>query len=111
MIVQAWSTRRSRAPQQRSTMSSLDAKTRWESQLSRMSCQRVSTGLSSGARGGTGIRGWPAPAPGDAVLLADAGFVLKPRLYPLVRADVLDDRCRRGGEVFSNVSNVSGACL
>jgi hypothetical protein len=59
-------------------------------------------------------RGRPGPAPctaaGDAVLLADAGFVGEPDLYR-VEADALlvRDACQRGGEVFLNASMASVA--
>jgi hypothetical protein len=45
------------------------------------------------------------PPPGDAVLLADAGFVGEPNLYR-VEADALlaRDACQRGGKVFLNAS-------
>ena len=45
------------------------------------------------------------PPPGDAVLLADAGFVGEPDLYR-VEADALlaRDACQRGGKVFLNAS-------
>ena len=47
----------------------------------------------------------PRPAAGDAVLLADPGFVGEPDLYR-VEAEVLlaRDACQRGGEVFLNAS-------
>jgi hypothetical protein len=52
----------------------------------------------------------PSPAAGDAVLLADPGFVGKPELYR-VGAEVLlaRDACQRGGEVFLNVSMAPAA--
>ena len=56
MMRKGCSTRLFQAKQQWSTISSQDLKMRFESQLSRMNCQRVSTGLSSGHLGGSGIR-------------------------------------------------------
>ena len=52
----------------------------------------------------------PRPAAGDAVLLADAGFVGEPDLYR-VAAEALfaRDACQRGGEVFLNVSMAPSA--
>lgn len=52
----------------------------------------------------------PRPAAGDAVLLADPGFVGKPDLYR-VEAEVLfaRDACQCGGEVFLNVSMAPAA--
>jgi hypothetical protein len=43
----------------------------------------------------------PRPAAGDAVLLADPGFVGEPDLYR-VEAEALlaRDACQRGGEVY-----------
>lgn len=47
----------------------------------------------------------PRPAPGDAVLLADAGFVGEPDLYRVeTEALVPRDARQRGGKVFLNVS-------
>jgi len=52
----------------------------------------------------------PCPAAGDAVLLADAGFIGEPYLYR-VEAEALlaRDACQRGGEVFLNVSMAPSA--
>jgi hypothetical protein len=52
----------------------------------------------------------PRPAAGDAVLLADAGFVGEPDLYR-VAAEVLlaRDARERGGEVFLNASMAPSA--
>jgi hypothetical protein len=54
-------------------------------------------------RGGSGPT--PCPAAGDAVLLADAGFVGEPDLYRVeAEAPLARDACQRGGEVFLNAS-------
>ena len=58
-------------------------------------------------RAGTGAA--PRPAPGDQVLLADAGFVLEPDLDPLGPGVPLADFSHRGGEVFLNASMASGS--
>ena len=50
------------------------------------------------------------PASGDAVLLADPRFVLEPDLYALAAGGALRDLRQRGGEVFLNVSRLSGSC-
>jgi len=51
---------------------------------------------------------WPGstfcPAPRDLVLLADAGFVLKPDFYPLAARRLARDFCHEGGEFFLKVS-------
>lgn len=49
------------------------------------------------------------PATGDAVLLADPGFVLKPDLYALAVANALADLRQRGRKVFLNVSRLAGS--
>jgi hypothetical protein len=48
MTRQGWSARRFQASQQWSTMALYEANTRFESQFSRMNCQTLSTGFSSG---------------------------------------------------------------
>ncbi len=52
--------------------------------------------------------GWPGsafcPAPRDLVLLADAGFVLKPDFYPLAARRAASDLRHEGGEFFLKVS-------
>lgn len=50
------------------------------------------------------------PAPGDLVLLADAGFVLPPDFYGLASRFLGGDFFQAGGEVFLNVSGASAAC-
>ena len=49
----------------------------------------------------------PRPAPGDLVLLADAGLVLEPDLYRLARCRALDDLVQAGEEVFLNAATAS----
>jgi len=49
---QGWLTRSFQAAQQGATTSSQPSKTRFESELWRVNCQRFSTGLSVGERGG-----------------------------------------------------------
>jgi len=57
-----------------------------------------------------GPRATPRPPPGDAVLLADAGFVGEPDLYRVAAEALLArDACQRGGEVFLNASMAPGA--
>ena len=52
----------------------------------------------------------PCPAAGDAVLLADAGFIGEPDLYRVeAEALVARDACQRGGKVFLNVSMAPSA--
>jgi len=52
----------------------------------------------------------PCPAAGDAVLLADTGFVGEPDLYRLeAEALLARDARQRGGEVFLNVSMAPSA--
>lgn len=51
----------------------------------------------------TGCRGPAAtlgPAPRDLVLLAHAGFILKPNLYLLAAGDLGGNLCQLGGKVF-----------
>ena len=60
--------------------------------------------------GRRGAAAAPRPAPGDAILLPDLGFVLEPHLYPLARADVCRDRRQCRGEVFLNVASVAASC-
>jgi hypothetical protein len=49
----------------------------------------------------------PCPAPGDLVLLADAGFILEPQLYRLARSGALGDLVQAGKEVFLNAATAS----
>ena len=66
-------------------------------------------------RGGALVlrRRWAAaalrPAAGDAVLLADPGFVLESDLYALAGANAVADLRQRGGEVFLNVAKLPGS--
>jgi len=47
------------------------------------------------------------PAPGDLVLLADAGFILEPDLYRLAGCLLLGDLCQALGEIFLNAATAS----
>ena len=60
-------------------------------------------------------RGWPlaapGPAPGDLVLLADAGFVGEPDFYGIApEALCARDRVQAGGETFLKASIAPSAC-
>ena len=50
------------------------------------------------------------PAPGDAVLLTDTGFVLKPNFYALAGGFGRLDRRQCGREAFLKASSASGFC-
>lgn len=52
----------------------------------------------------------PGPTPGDAVLLPNTGFILKPNLYPLAIGFSRLDRRQRGREAFLKASSASGFC-
>jgi hypothetical protein len=47
------------------------------------------------------------PAPGDLVLLADAGFILEPDFYRLAGCLLLGDLCQAGSEIFLNAATAS----
>ena len=55
-------------------------------------------------------RAAPGPLADDAVLLADAGFVLKPDLDRLSLRQVADMGTQDVGEVFLNASMTAGSC-
>ncbi len=69
---------------------------RFDSQLSRMNCQRFSTGLSSGHLGGSGMR----VMLGGTMSSADAGLVLPPQLYARSLWELPLDLRQTGGEAF-----------
>src|SRR5260370_4711827 len=58
---------------------------------------------------GRGPRPAPCPSPGDLVLLADPGVVLKPDLYRLARCVALGDLVEALGEVFLNAARASAS--
>jgi len=58
---------------------------------------------------GRGSRPAPRPSPGDLVLLADPGLVLKPDLYRLARRVALGDLVEARGEVFLNAAMASAS--
>ena len=86
MTRQGWSASRFQASQQWSTMALYEAKTRLDSQLSRMNCQTFSTGFSSGhlAGGGTTVMfAGTIQAFGDVpARLIDEGRAMLARRYP-----------------------------
>lgn len=50
------------------------------------------------------------PAPGDLVLLADAGLVLPPDLYRCTGRQARPERRQLAGEVFLNAASASSFC-
>ena len=56
-----------------------------------------------------GSRPAPRPAPGDLVLLADPGLILKPDLYRLAGRVALGDLVEALGEVFLNAARASAS--
>ena len=55
-------------------------------------------------------RAAPGPLADDAVLLADAGFVLKPDFDRLSLRQMADMGIQDAGEVFLNASMTAGSC-
>lgn len=50
------------------------------------------------------------PLPHDAVLLADAGFILEPQFYLRARRQVAKMRLQRAWPVFLNAAMISASC-